>query len=459
MRILLIHAEEIWYKTHKPAVKNPPDPPGEYHDTNAVVAYVSIEKGDNDEVVKNAAEEIYRYATDTVKSDSIILYPYAHLSSTLERPSRAHSLLVKLELELKKKWSKKLHRAPFGWYKEFKLHAKGHPLSELSRTITPTTLGVFYRSEGKQYALSEAAKNNLVPHCLAKASLRLNKLGREKLDLFGVVGWSKWLAYEMVNRLLKRITSRYGLAEHFIGGPFIDPNNIDRLERVAELYRTAFTSKSNTLVGSPTPSSVYKFIGDMREFLAEVNSGFEKHVITLKLCGDEPCLDIGVEGELILYRNGDGCLPLGIVKGSESIIGPLGNLLVSIIDIESRRAEEGDHIPSIPVWMHPITVYIIPVGEVGDYVNTLAKELAAVGAGVVVDTSMKGVGGRVRNAGKHWVPYTLTIGKREVETGTVTVRRRWKPGSQEAVSLSEFVSEVRGVLAAYGMNGFIRHLS
>ncbi len=28
-------------------------------------------------------------------------------------------------------------RAPFGWYKAFSLSCKGHPLSELSRTIVP----------------------------------------------------------------------------------------------------------------------------------------------------------------------------------------------------------------------------------------------------------------------------------------------------------------------------------
>ncbi|MCK7468213.1 MAG: hypothetical protein MZU91_08880 [Desulfosudis oleivorans] len=28
-------------------------------------------------------------------------------------------------------------RAPFGWYKSFKLSCKGHPLSELSKTIMP----------------------------------------------------------------------------------------------------------------------------------------------------------------------------------------------------------------------------------------------------------------------------------------------------------------------------------
>ncbi|MFB6216222.1 MAG: threonyl-tRNA synthetase editing domain-containing protein, partial [Candidatus Aenigmatarchaeota archaeon] len=29
-----------------------------------------------------------------------------------------------------------VHTAPFGWYKEFEIHVKGHPLAELSRQIT-----------------------------------------------------------------------------------------------------------------------------------------------------------------------------------------------------------------------------------------------------------------------------------------------------------------------------------
>ena len=65
-----------------------------------------------------------------------MLYPYAHLSSDLARPKAAQQMLVEIEYELKNK-DFNVKRSPFGWYKAFKISCKGHPLSELSRDITP----------------------------------------------------------------------------------------------------------------------------------------------------------------------------------------------------------------------------------------------------------------------------------------------------------------------------------
>jgi threonyl-tRNA synthetase len=54
-----------------------------------------------------------------------------------------------------------------------------------------------------------------------------------------------------------------------------------------------------------------------------------------------------------------------------------------------------------------------------------------------------GVGARVRDAGRRWVPLVVVVGDREVETKTVTLRRRWEPGRQEVVSLEELLEEVK----------------
>jgi hypothetical protein len=45
-------------------------------------------------------------------------------------------VLHQIEYELKNK-NFNVKRAPFGWYKSFKISCKGHPLSELSREIIP----------------------------------------------------------------------------------------------------------------------------------------------------------------------------------------------------------------------------------------------------------------------------------------------------------------------------------
>ncbi|HIP56530.1 MAG TPA: threonine--tRNA ligase [Ignisphaera aggregans] len=143
MRLLLIHAEKFRYRVVQKAIDS-----AEAIDetrksglfTNALIVFTSIEEQDEkniEEVVKEAANEIMN-VKDKVKASTVVIYPYAHLSPNLASPSIAMKALELLEHELKLRGIE-VHRAPFGWYKEFELHCYGHPLSELSRTIRPVS--------------------------------------------------------------------------------------------------------------------------------------------------------------------------------------------------------------------------------------------------------------------------------------------------------------------------------
>ncbi|MGZ7136392.1 MAG: threonyl-tRNA synthetase editing domain-containing protein, partial [Methanobacterium sp.] len=139
MRILLIHSDYLKYKT-KSKTKIAEEigeekKGGEFE--NALVVFTAVEKEDEQntpEIVENAVSEIIN-VTSQVKPDNVIIYPYAHLSSSLGSPNLAKEILIDMESKLKEK-NLKVTRIPFGWYKSFEISCKGHPLSELSRTIT-----------------------------------------------------------------------------------------------------------------------------------------------------------------------------------------------------------------------------------------------------------------------------------------------------------------------------------
>lgn len=101
----------------------------------ALVAFVAIEAGDDESCVEQLIDEIIKVGKQ-VKAECYVVYPYVHLSSNPSRPELALQLLKSIEAGLKKK-KLKVVRAPFGWYKEFDINVKGHPLSELSREIKP----------------------------------------------------------------------------------------------------------------------------------------------------------------------------------------------------------------------------------------------------------------------------------------------------------------------------------
>ena len=64
-----------------------------------------------------------------------MLYPYAHLSSSLASRDPAIKVVATME-DLLRNSGFTVQRSPFGYYKSFRLHCLGHPLAELSRTIT-----------------------------------------------------------------------------------------------------------------------------------------------------------------------------------------------------------------------------------------------------------------------------------------------------------------------------------
>ncbi len=137
MKLLLLHTDYIEYEAKEKAIDKADEIETRRDRLDeALAVFIAVEKDDEgaiDETVKNAVEEIEQVA-EKVNAVKIMLYPYAHLSSTLSGPDAAKETLVKLKEELDEKFTVK--NAPFGWYKAFKLSCKGHPLSELSREIT-----------------------------------------------------------------------------------------------------------------------------------------------------------------------------------------------------------------------------------------------------------------------------------------------------------------------------------
>ena len=139
MQLLLIHSDYIEYEVKKSTHVAEKIEESLNHGRleEALTVFIAVESVDEpnpDDAVKRVVEEIDKVAAQ-VKAERIMLYPYAHLSSDLSSPKVAVSVLKDIEKALSGKYE--VMRAPFGWYKAFKISCKGHPLSELSRSIRP----------------------------------------------------------------------------------------------------------------------------------------------------------------------------------------------------------------------------------------------------------------------------------------------------------------------------------
>jgi threonyl-tRNA synthetase len=138
MRILAIHATSMGYRaTQKTRIAEPIERMEDRME-EGVVLFCCVEKLDERNpvyVAENAAKDVISRLS-RLKVSRVMIFPYAHLTNTLSSPSVALSVLKGLGDRLKSEGID-VKRAPFGWYKEFELLSKGHPLADLSMTICP----------------------------------------------------------------------------------------------------------------------------------------------------------------------------------------------------------------------------------------------------------------------------------------------------------------------------------
>ncbi|KAB8158825.1 threonine--tRNA ligase [Streptomyces sp. 3MP-14] len=145
MRLMLVHADRFSFRvTDRTSVADvvgelaPDDSQASVEEV--LVAFTAVEKPDEadaDGVADLAVAEI-RATAEKVGATRIMVYPYAHLSSNLSRPQTAADVIERMAEQLRADNGLEVFRAPFGYYKSYEVACKGHPLSELSMTLSPT---------------------------------------------------------------------------------------------------------------------------------------------------------------------------------------------------------------------------------------------------------------------------------------------------------------------------------
>jgi threonyl-tRNA synthetase len=203
MKILSLHCDYLKYKPLKKAIKEPEELKNkeEVEIKEPLGIFVAVEKSDeknpdkaSDELVKNVLDLM-----DKTKAKKVVLYPYAHLSSDLSSPDVALLVLTETEARLRKQ-KVEVYRAPFGYYKEFELKCKGHPLAELSRSINAEEKGEkkieIVKTEEKYDSIQLLKQISRTKLDTSKLKENDHRILGQKLDLFsfsdvapGMVFW------------------------------------------------------------------------------------------------------------------------------------------------------------------------------------------------------------------------------------------------------------------------------
>jgi len=222
LRILQLHSDFIEYKPLKKEIAMAEE--AEKKATrleDLVVLFTSVEEGDDEAVAKRAVDEV-KVALEKLKADRILIYPYAHLSSSLAKPSNALRILKTME-KYAKEAGIETYRTPFGWNKQFSLSIKGHPLAEQLRVITTVEKKV-------EEKVSEAVK---AEETMKSAWFIMDSNGKmtpvEEFDFKGNEMLEKFAKYEMAKvRAVQQVPphvalmKKLGLTDYELGS---DPGN------------------------------------------------------------------------------------------------------------------------------------------------------------------------------------------------------------------------------------------
>jgi threonyl-tRNA synthetase len=100
-----------------------------------------------------------------------------------------------------------------------------------------------------------------------------------------------------------------------------------------------------------------------------------------------------------------------------------------------------------PLWLTPDQVVILPISEkFNDYAKTILNFLNNSDIRTLIDDRSEKIGKKIRDNELKRIPYLLVIGEKEVESGTVSVRRQGE-GDKGVMKPDEFISLIRNEIS------------
>ncbi len=101
-----------------------------------------------------------------------------------------------------------------------------------------------------------------------------------------------------------------------------------------------------------------------------------------------------------------------------------------------------------PLWLTPDQAVVLPISEkFNDYAKTVLKFLNNSDIRTLIDDRNEKIGKKIRDNELKRIPYLLVIGEKEVESGTVAVRRQGE-GDKGTMKTEDFVRLIKGEVAA-----------
>lgn len=162
------------------------------------------------------------------------------------------------------------------------------------------------------------------------------------------------------------------------------------------------------------------------------------HDITLSTCQLDYQLPEKFELEYV-DENGDKVRPVVIHR---AIFGTLDRVVAFLLE-ETKG--------NLPVWLAPVQVKVLPISD--KFIDEAKKVYEAcfnADLKVEMDDRAEKIGYKIREAQTQKIPYMLIVGAKEVETNTVSIRKRGE-GEVGALSIDDTIAKIKAEIANKGL--------
>ncbi|HEX4734375.1 MAG TPA: threonine--tRNA ligase [Thermoleophilaceae bacterium] len=96
----------------------------------------------------------------------------------------------------------------------------------------------------------------------------------------------------------------------------------------------------------------------------------------------------------------------------------------------------------LPFWLAPVQASVLPIADdQNDYARDVAERLSSAGLRADVDDRTESIGKKIRAAELQKVPYMLVVGKREAESGEISLRKH-REGDIGSMSVNDAVERL-----------------
>ena len=551
VRILELDSDSVKYEAVKPEAEVYEEAMERSVSVDDVLlVLVSVEEGDTAETGDAAVRDIIKFMAQLGRK-RVMLYPYAHLSSSLARPREAMVIVNGMYDSLSK--SVEAYKAPFGWTKKPTFAIKGHPLAEQARSYGSAAPAKAYRKSapveansaivrksdwsglpkedhrtiGEQldlYSFQEVSPSMVYWHPNGYVIYR--ELVRFMRELEEMDGYDETSTPALSNTALWHVSGHY---EHYKDNMFMFQSDMGELGlkpmncpstiliykskrwSYRDLpFRTATFDKLYRKEVSGALTGLFRVMeltqDDGHIFLAEdqVEEEAERFLRFIRRVYDtfgmkftaklstRPRESMG-DGELwdratgmlrdALKRSG---LEYEVKEGEGAFYGPKIDFDVhdsmgrawqlSTMQVDYQQpikfgleyaGEDGkQHTPVIihraalgsierfaailvehyrgkfPTWLAPVQVIVASLSDqVSGYAETVYGKLKEEKLRVALDISDRTLQYKIRDAKMKEIPYTIILGKKEEEAGTISIRMR--DGTQRnQVSLGGFIAQL-----------------